>query len=730
MIDSFISNLLLAAGLVLIGAGIFLSWRLRLFQIRSWLFSFKVLSGAMDWGPTSAHITHFTAALLGRGFAISVISLLAMKMALLLYGPAIWPWLVISVFLIMPLDYVVNSLEHQNFDSSRSQWSKTAIDEHDYQGDIVSRAFQMPILSLIFRLLSLFAITIRSIWLPAILLLQFADQIAPGFQLTFICLTGALVLVLASSSILRQAIVSKWLALLALIIFLLGLGLDWSTLDKSLLAANLSGLPGLFGTDATLPLWPRNLEQWILLLISMGSFWTIVGAADPQTARLVKSIRTPNANHTGLGIMATSGLFVFVPLLVAYSWPNFFAFGFSSTGFYLPQNGTLPIWFQASLGLLAITALQGAIQSGNAIFRSLFPFNGRGFFWLLTMVALVATALQAVYQTEQDLYEVLYILIAVSVIPLLISVIAALRLSTPAFRLMQHWQSERKSQYEITKDILVLLFHLLPKNTLSRLFGLLSYIHLPHFLRGPIITTFARAYRIDLDEAHGEIRDYPSLNRFFTRALREGVRVVANEKNVLVSPVDGRMSQFGAIQDGILIQAKGLQYSVDDLLVNSEFASRFQTGSFCVLYLSPQDYHRIHSPDAGRILGYSYHPGQLFPVNQLMVNGLSALFPKNERLSTFIETSQGLVAVIKVGATNVGRISLSYDSIRSNRWFRSERHHLYHEDLLIARGAELGRFEMGSTVILLIENPRFNFLKESHSGLRVRYGQIIGAFAK
>ncbi len=145
-------------------------------------------------------------------------------------------------------------------------------------------------------------------------------------------------------------------------------------------------------------------------------------------------------------------------------------------------------------------------------------------------------------------------------------------------------------------------------------------------------------------------------------------------------------------------------------------------------YLSPQDYHRIHSPAYGRILGYTYSPGTLFSVNAVAVQGLTGLFPKNERLTSYLQTEHGLVALVKVGATNVGKISVTYDTIRTNRWIRLPKRHTYLEEKFIGRGEEIGRFEMGSTVILLFERDMMEFSRELAMEQKVRFGQAIGRY--
>ena len=274
--------------------------------------------------------------------------------------------------------------------------------------------------------------------------------------------------------------------------------------------------------------------------------------------------------------------------------------------------------------------------------------------------------------------------------------------------------------------LFLFFIYILPKNLLSRLLGGLTGLILPQFILQPIMNWFIKKYGVNTKEAELPIQEYRSINLFFTRALKNGVRVVNQSPGSVVSPVDSRISQYGEIQNGKMIQAKGIDYSLESLLKCSEYESHFIGGSYITLYLSPPDYHRIHTPYEGEIMGFSYTPGKLFPVHEIAVNGISELFCRNERLTTYIQTDFGIIAVVKVGATNVGRIRVVYDDIVTNRWFRSERLHIYEKKMPISRGAELARFDLGSTVILLFERDKIEFLPELKEGMRIRFGEALG----
>lgn len=268
----------------------------------------------------------------------------------------------------------------------------------------------------------------------------------------------------------------------------------------------------------------------------------------------------------------------------------------------------------------------------------------------------------------------------------------------------------------------------LPKNFVSRAFGVVCEVEFPSPMQKVVNETFARLTRIDLDECEHQPDHYTSLNGFFTRRLQQGARPVAsNEPTVLVSPVDGRVGAFGKITDDTLIQAKGRNYRLVDLVDSGLEAGKFREGYFVTLYLSPRDYHRIHSPTTGQVDKVSYIPGHLFPVNLFAVENVDELFAVNERLITYVNTeAAGRVAVIKVGATCVGRIGLAFDDFCTNQRLRRREEFELDEPLEVAHGDELGVFNLGSTVILLMSHPDFAFEPPLRSSEMVRVGQLLG----
>ena len=269
------------------------------------------------------------------------------------------------------------------------------------------------------------------------------------------------------------------------------------------------------------------------------------------------------------------------------------------------------------------------------------------------------------------------------------------------------------------------LMRLVPKSALSNVVGMATRLPVPASMHHAAIRLFADRYRINLDEAEGKIEDYATLGQFFTRRLKEGARTIDPAKDALVSPVDGAISQFGEVFVGECLQAKGITWPVGKLLGDEKEAKTFEDGAFATIYLAPKDYHRIHTPIAGDITGYTYLPGEFWPVNPASVNSTDALFAINERLVTYLQTSIGRVAVVAVGATCVSRIHATYDAILTHTG-EPARSHKYERPIPVAKGDELGMFEMGSTVILLFEKAKIAWDKKLKPDVVLKLGERIG----
>lgn len=242
----------------------------------------------------------------------------------------------------------------------------------------------------------------------------------------------------------------------------------------------------------------------------------------------------------------------------------------------------------------------------------------------------------------------------------------------------------------------------LSKRKISRWIG-----HLVHWV-GPgwwahlTVRIFAWIYNVNLEEAELPWRDYKSLGEFFIRRLKVGCRPLA-ENAWAVHPVDGEITQKGIIRDGRLIQAKDSTYSLEEFTRDSEALKKWQGGFFVTYYLSPTDYHRVHSAVDGEITDIRYMSGCLWPVSDWYVQNVPNLFEVNERVLVEIATDLGPVAQVFVGAMNVGQICLSFDpEIRGNqRCFHAYQHKQYKPRIKIERGKEIGHFRMGSTVVMI-----------------------------
>ena len=274
------------------------------------------------------------------------------------------------------------------------------------------------------------------------------------------------------------------------------------------------------------------------------------------------------------------------------------------------------------------------------------------------------------------------------------------------------------------------LQYLLPQHLLSRAVHALARSRLA-WLKNALIDNFLVNYRPDMSEAaEPDPRKYDSFNAFFTRALRADARPVDAGPAVLVSPVDGTVSQLGTLDGSWLVQAKGLSYTLEALLDEAApaWAPVFRGGAFATLYLAPHNYHRIHMPLDGTLQAAWYVPGQLFSVNAVTASQVPGLFARNERLVCVFADGTLSFALILVGALFVGSISTVWHGEVTPRRPRQRTElplDASRAGLTLARGAELGRFNMGSTVILLLPAQRAEWLAPLAPGSSVWVGQAI-----
>ena len=272
----------------------------------------------------------------------------------------------------------------------------------------------------------------------------------------------------------------------------------------------------------------------------------------------------------------------------------------------------------------------------------------------------------------------------------------------------------------------VLPQYLLPKKLVTQLAGRFASAQLGSTTHA-VIRRFVARYGVDMAEAaNPDITSYASFNDFFTRALRDGARPLADAD--YVCPVDGAISQFGAIERDQIFQAKGHHYSTRALLAgDAALAAEFENGQFATIYLSPKDYHRIHMPSAGRLQRMVYVPGDLFSVNPTTARGVPGLFARNERVVCLFDTARGPFVLVLVGATIVGSMATVWHGVvNPPRPGEIKRWDYANQPVDLPKGAEMGRFLLGSTVVLLWPKGTLKFNPDWAPGGAVRMGQAMG----
>ena len=275
----------------------------------------------------------------------------------------------------------------------------------------------------------------------------------------------------------------------------------------------------------------------------------------------------------------------------------------------------------------------------------------------------------------------------------------------------------------------VLPQYLLPHHALSWLMSRLTHSTWPVW-KNSFIKSVIALYGVNMEEARSSsLEDYPSFNAFFTRELKPGVRPIVARVDAIACPADGSVSQAGAINEGEIFQAKGHRYSVLELLGgDSESAEAFKNGSYATIYLSPKDYHRLHMPLKGRLKQMVHVPGRLFSVNAATVSAVPKLFARNERVVCIFDTEAGPMALILVGAIFVSSVETVWHGVVTPPTISETRtwHYAEKEAPILDKGAEMGRFNMGSTIIVLFAQDRIAWEGELVAGHPVKLGEQMG----
>jgi len=277
----------------------------------------------------------------------------------------------------------------------------------------------------------------------------------------------------------------------------------------------------------------------------------------------------------------------------------------------------------------------------------------------------------------------------------------------------------------------VALQYLLPHRLLSRIVHLATrwtFVPWKNFL----IRTIVKQYNVDLAEAEtADLAAYPNFNAFFTRALKTGARPIDADSDAVLCPADGRISQAGPIEQGRVFQAKGFDFGTGELLGDDARAAVYHDGSFLTVYLSPRDYHRVHIPLAGELVETVHIPGRIFSVAPFAIEAIPRLFARNERLVCHFDSALGPFAVVLVGAMLVSGISTVWSGVEIPPYANSiVRRNWRGRGIWLKRGAELGRFEMGSTVIVLLPARLGRFAAQLQPEQAVKVGQKVGVLTQ
>jgi len=279
--------------------------------------------------------------------------------------------------------------------------------------------------------------------------------------------------------------------------------------------------------------------------------------------------------------------------------------------------------------------------------------------------------------------------------------------------------------------LFVLLQYLLPKYWMTAFVYRVARVRVAAVKNG-LIRGFLTLYDVNTGEVRRSVPDdFPTFNAFFTRELKDGARVVDAAGNALVSPADGTLSAAGTLRGRHLLQAKGIEYTLDDLLAaDLDTARAFADGTFATIYLAPWNYHRVHAPLDGELVAAHYVPGDLFSVNASTAAHVPGLFRRNERVNLHFATAQGPLVVVLVGALNVGSITTPWSGeIRPRRHGVVEVLDLSAHARSVHKGDLLGWFNMGSTVIVLLPRGRCTWRDDLQPGVSLRMGEAIGVVA-
>jgi phosphatidylserine decarboxylase len=710
-------------------AGLYMTIKLRFPQFKYFLLALKVFSGALDEKGSKGQIVHSQSFYAGSASTILFGAIVGSALALSVGGVGILFWIWISSIIAMPLRIVSSTLAIK---------FRNKLPNGRYLSGpmyFIEKALRANWLAITFVFGSMAVVLVLGGVVPA-LSLTYVSQNAFGWKgLAMPIFISALLMYVSVGGIRRVGRTAGILVPTGLILFFI----FYFYLFSPDLIRFTDFLGFVFSNAFEIHTMVTGGMLSLLAVYgqSIGAFYIATETGVGKSAGISGVVRTDYAFKHGL----VSMLSLFMEGVIISTMTIYVLFSYNAVGLeeqlavlsnLFTKGQTIPgFLFFSSIILLGFVSIISWFYTGEQNAYFIFGEKFANFFRILFISAIIGVSYLFLKKGTDVLvfaFQSGYLFASFTAIPILVSLTL---LGKMAKFEMHKYIDEGGVRYEVFKDFYILLLSVLPKNLLSKLFGMFTYARLPRFMMIPILKAFARLYKINLSEAELNIQEYNSLNQFFTRALKAGARIIDSAENAVVSPVDAKITSYGDINENTLIQAKGIDYSLKELLGSEKYFPAFENGKFITFYLSPQDYHRIHSPFFGRILGYYYAPGKLFPVNDSAVVGIKSLFPKNERLITFLQTEYGKLAVVKVGASNVGKIRVTYDTkIVTNSWLRSPKEQEYENvNIYIDKGAELGRFEMGSTVILIFEKDSAE-LVNINLGEKQQYGSTIAIFKK
>lgn len=728
--------------LILLLGGLFLTFRTGWIQLRYPFLSLKIFAGALDWKGSRGKITPGQAFFAGTLGSLIPGTFAGTAFVLFFSGPALFPLLWLIHFFQGATEYILSTATLR----TRNRGSKGFMESSLLLAATkLTRVRWAGLLHAIFFIgAALLAGSILNVFLLHTVTRSIRSALpAPGAMGMAVAFLFIVILIIAGG-IRRIGLFGKFTAYASILLIAAAL----FSISFSPLTHTARFVEALLAD----PLLPYRPEQLPMTMLSVAVYFALSEFAGGRLAVVSGLVRTDHPAKQGL----VAQLFPAAQILLSFVAGALLFERFSVQADILKPDGARAVLERASatleqvfstvflihrddilapvtyllVGVFALFVLLSTITwlyTGSMTFRHLTGSRIPNVFPALG----VLLALYTGYATESGSFQPAIFFtsyIGFALFSAVFGILLAFLFAKHSRQELVRYQNSREGKQDVSRDLYLMLLSLLPANLISRFFGVLSLIRFPRPIQTLALKAFARAYDINLEEAEKPIEQYTSLNAFFTRALKPGVRPIDSGKKTIVSPVDAKLSRMGVIQEGLLIQAKGIYYTLKDLLGDPQFVSYFEDGHYCVLYLSPQDYHRMHTPFESEVVAYTYSPGRLFPVNKIAVEGLTGLFPKNERLTSILRTKHGHIAMIKVGATNVGKIRVTYDSIKTNTWFRKRRAHLYENPPKMQRADEIGRFEMGSTVILLFEKGTMEFDADRSEGDKIRLGQPIGHF--